>query len=79
MAGKGYPATQDPIGNVPLEDGLMKEFDQFSGLTSPILDWLGPDTNNVISEASLEGKSTSYEVTTWNLIATAPLQPGANI
>ena len=32
------PATKSPAGNVVDEDGLMELFDQFSILTSPMLD-----------------------------------------
>ena len=35
MSGKNDPSTQDPIGNVTGEDGLMELSNQFSGLESP--------------------------------------------
>ena len=38
MADENAPSIQDPIGNATDEDGLMELFDQFSNLTSPILD-----------------------------------------
>ena len=38
MAGENDPSTQDPIGHVADEDGLMEPFDQFSSLTSLVSD-----------------------------------------
>ena len=62
MVGENDPSTQDPIGNVTNEDGLMELFDQLTGLTVPVLDWLELDTTIVISEASVQGKSATYQV-----------------
>ena len=55
MAGENDPSTQEQIGNVTDEDGLMELFDQFSGLTSSVSDRLEPDTTNVIVDTSLQG------------------------
>ena len=33
-----YPTSQEPINNSTDEDDIMKLFDQFSGLTSPMSD-----------------------------------------
>ena len=41
----------------------MKLFDQLSSLMLPMLDWLKPDSNIVISEASVQGRSATYKVT----------------
>ena len=40
MAGENDPSTQDPIGNVTGEDGLMELFSQFSSMMSAISDKL---------------------------------------
>ena len=37
MAGENDPSTQDPTSNVIDIDGLIDLFDQFSGLTLPML------------------------------------------
>ena len=62
MADVNEPSTKDPVGNVRDEDGLMELFDQFSGLMSPMSDWLELDTVST-SEASLQVKSAIYQVT----------------
>ena len=59
-----------PIGNVTDEDGLMELFDQFSGLKSLMSDLLESDPTIVISEASLQGKSTTYQIIIQYLITT---------
>ena len=41
----------------------MELFNQFSGLMSPMADWLEPDITIVNSEASLQGKSATYQIT----------------
>ena len=78
MACKDDPSTQDPVCNVTDADSLMELFDQFSGLMLPMLGWLEPDTA-VISEASLEGKSATYQVTIQNVVTSALLDSEANI
>ena len=45
----------------------------------PMLDRLELDTMIVISEASLQGKSTTFEVTFQNLTTIALLDTGVNI
>ena len=70
MAGENDSSTQDPIGTVTDKDGLMELFDKFPGLSSPMSDCLEPDTTIVISEASLQGKSSTYQVTIQNLVTT---------
>ena len=75
---EGNPATQNQADNVVNKDGLMELFDQFSGLVSPMLGWLELYTTIFIIEASLQ-KSTTYQVTIQNLVATAILDTGANI
>ena len=40
IVGENDPSTQDMASNVTDEDGLIELFDQFSGLMSPMLDWL---------------------------------------
>ena len=79
MAGENGPSTQDSVGNVTNADGLMELFDQFSGLLSSVLDWLEPDAIIVISEASLQGKSATYQITIQSIITTTLLDTGANI
>ena len=79
MASRNDPAIQSPFDNVVDEDILMELFDQFSGLKSPVLDWLEMDTTVTVSEASLQGKSATYQVTIQNLVTTALLDARANI
>ena len=79
MAGKNNPSTQVQIGNTWEEDDLMKLFDQFSSLMSPVSDWLELDTAIIINEASLQGKRVTYQVTIQTLITTALLDTWANI
>ena len=79
MTNKKYQASKEPIGYPTDEDDIMKLFDQLSSLTSPMLDWLTPDTIIVINEASLQGKSTTYKVKIQNLQTIALLDTGANI
>ena len=38
MAGENDPSTQNPVGNVTDEDGLMDLFNLFPGLMSPMPD-----------------------------------------
>ena len=38
MVGKNDPSTQDSISNVTDEDGITELFNQFTSLTSPMLD-----------------------------------------
>ena len=64
---KNYPASEEPISDLTDEDDLMKLFDQFSCLKSPMSDWLEPDTTIVNGEASLQGRNATYEVTIQNL------------
>ena len=77
MGGENDLSTQDPIGNVTDEDGLMELFDQFSGLMSPV------SLTRIIyyywHQDSLQGKSTTYQVTIQNVITTALLDTEANI
>ena len=56
VACEDHPLTHDPVCNVADEDALMELYDQFSGLMSPMLDWLELDTV-VISEMSLQEKT----------------------
>ena len=60
ITGKNDSSTQVSIGNVTDEDGLMELFDQFSGLMSPMSDWLKLDNTVIITEASLQGKTTTH-------------------
>ena len=78
MVWENNPSTQDSVQNATDEDGLMELFDQFSGLMSPMLDWLDLDTV-VISEVSLQGKCTTYQVTVQSIITSALIDTGANI
>ena len=78
MASENYPSTQDRVCNVTDEDILMELFDQFSRFMLPMSDWLEADTI-VISEASLQGRSATYQVTIQNIVTTALLDTGANI
>ena len=79
MAGENDQATQDSTGNTTDEDGLIELFNQFCNLTSPMSDCIEPDTMVVVSEASLQGKINTYQVTIQNLITIALLDTGANI
>ena len=78
MADENGPFAQDPIGNATDEDSLMELFDQFASMTSSMLNWLELDITIVISEVSLQGKSTTYQITIQNLITIALLGTGAN-
>ena len=55
MACEDDPSVQDPVCNITDEDGSMELFDQFSGLMSPMLNWLVPNTV-AINKVSLQGK-----------------------
>ena len=79
MVDENKPSSQDPIGNATNKDSLMELFNQFSSLMSPMSDWLELNTTDAISEGSLQGKSTTYQITIQNLITTALLDTGANI
>ena len=57
------PSTQGTIGNATEEVSLMDLFGQLSSFTSLMPDWLELDTTIVISEFSLQGKNTTYQVT----------------
>ena len=74
-----YQISQDPIRDSTDEDDLMKLFDQSSGFTLPTSDLLEPDHIIVISEASLQGKSTTYQTTIQNLTTVPLLDTGTNI
>ena len=63
MKDENEPSTQDQFGNATDEDGLMELFDQISSLMSLMSDWLELDTTIVINEASLQGKSATYQIT----------------
>ena len=76
---KNYPTSQEPISNSTDEDELMKLFYRFFGFTPSSSDLLELDTTIVTSEASLQGKSTTYQVTIQNLTTIALLNTGANI
>ena len=78
MAHEVDPSTQDPVYNVTDEDGLKELFDQFSGLMSTMSDILELDAV-VISEASLKGKNTTYQVTIQNVGTSELLEAEANI
>ena len=78
MVGENDPSTQDTANNVTDEDGLMELFDQFFRLMSLMSDCLEPDSI-IISEASHEGKSTTYQVTIQNITTRALLDTGANL
>ena len=56
MAGENDLSTEDLTANATDGDGLIEVFDQFSGLTSFMLDCLELDTTVVISETSLREK-----------------------
>ena len=58
MVDKVDQPTQNQIGNVTDEHSLMELFNQLSGLTPLVWDWLELDTTVVISKASLQGKKT---------------------
>ena len=72
MAGENDPSTQSPFGNVTDGDGIIELFTQCFGLMSHLFDWQEPDTV-VMIEASLQGKSATYQVIIQNIITTAPL------
>ena len=76
---KNYSATQEPINNVTNEDDLMKLFDQFCNLMIPTSDSPQLDTTTVVSEALLQGKGATYQVTIHNLATTALQDTGANM
>ena len=72
------PSTQDSSCSASVEDDLMELFDQFAGSMSPMSDWLEPDTV-VISKASLQEKSATYQVIVQNIITSTLLDTGPNI
>ena len=78
MAGENNLSTWDPASIVTDGDGLMELFNQLSGFMSPMLHWLKPNTI-VITEASLTGKSTTYQVTIQIISTTTLLDTGENI
>ena len=78
MAHEDDASTKDPVHNVTDEEGLMELFDQFSRLMSPVLDSLEPITV-FISEVSLKGKSTTYQVIIQNVVTSVLLDTGANV
>ena len=79
ITNENHSASEEPISDATDEDDLMKLFNQLSVLMLSMSYWLELGTTIVISEASLQGKGTTYEVKIQTLITIAVLDTGANI
>ena len=55
--------SKEPTNKPSNEEDLINLVEQYSSLTQPTSDWLGTNVTVVITEASIQGTSTTYHVT----------------
>ena len=71
--------SDKPTHESTVEEDLMSLFKQYSSFTPPISDWLGADATVVISEASIQGMSTTYHITVQEQTTIILLDAGTNM